>query len=65
MVTINAIVFVIDFFNLILDALFFFPVSRLAMPSIAIVCIWIDIQSVQQPTDAEKIFIIVDESVSR
>lgn len=63
-IAVNSIVFMIDLFNLILDALFFFLIRCLAVLSIVIVSVWIDIQSAQQPTDAEKIFIIIDKSVS-
>ena len=63
-VTVNTVVFMIDFVNLCLDFLFMGIITRLPVFPVVVVCIRIDIQPVQQPADAEFVMVFFDESIS-
>ena len=63
-IAINTIVFMIDFVNPCLDLCFMGIISYLPVLPVVIISIWIDVQPVQQPTDAEFFLMLVNESIS-
>lgn len=63
-ITDGAIVFVIDFVNLILNFLFIGIVIRLPVFPVVIVCIWEDAKPPEEPAQTKQFMIPVNKSIS-
>lgn len=64
-VAIDAVVGVIELDDLRLHFCFAGEIFCFTLLSIVVVSIWINIHLLQQPTDAENVVILFDESISR
>ena len=63
-VTVNTIVLMVYLVNLCHDFFFMGIIIRLPVFPVVIVGVWVDVQPVQQPTDAEFFPMLVDKSIS-
>ena len=63
-VTIDTIMFMIDFMNLCLHFCFMGVIISLPVFPVVIVSVWINIQPSKQPADTECLMILVNKSIS-
>ena len=64
-VTINAIVFMVDFLNLCQNLRFMGIITRLPVFPVVVICIWIDLQPCQQPARTKDMPIFIYKPISR